>query len=137
LVGLSDRQINELPENIIGITRTENVQELGTLYIIWQMYLLIQPGLIIFQLQIIESLACGTPVITYDTGGSPEAIDQNSGYVIKKGDIEGLLFAIESMMHKDSTILTNSCRKRAVELYNKTDRYSDYISLYNEVIEKI
>ncbi|PQG23593.1 glycosyl transferase, partial [Enterococcus faecium] len=47
----------------------------------------------------LEALACGTPVITFDTGGSPESIDPYSGIICKEKSVQGLNDAIEMVMN--------------------------------------
>ena len=79
IVGLSAEQAKNLPKGIRGIQRTQNVQELAQLYS--EADVLINPTYEDnFPTVNIEALACGTPVITYRTGGSPEAVrDEVSG----------------------------------------------------------
>lgn len=84
----------------------------------------------------IEALACGTPVITYNTGGSPEAIDNNTGYVVEKGDINGLTSKIKIVCNHGKSYYKSMCRSRAENLFNKEDRYNDYIELYKEILNK-
>lgn len=134
LVGLSKIQIDNLPSNIIGIERTENTEELVKLYASSDVY--INPTYSDnFPTTNIEALACGTPVITYDTGGSPEAIDINTGIVVPKGDIDGLNTAIETIINCDEKYTPNLCRVRAVKNFNKDDRFMDYFNLYKELLE--
>ena len=72
MVGLSADQAQNLPAGIRGIQRTQNVQELVRLYS--ESDVLINPTYAdTFPTVNLEALACGTPVITYRTGGSPEA----------------------------------------------------------------
>lgn len=73
IVGLTERQIKEMPQNIKGIKRTENQRELAALYTIADVFFnpTYEDN---FPTTNLEALACGTPVITYDTGGSPEEI---------------------------------------------------------------
>lgn len=63
----------------------------------------------------IESLACGTPIITFNTGGSPEIIDQNTGIVVEKGNINELIKAVNNI-EKTETIKRN-CQNRYKEKY--------------------
>lgn len=83
----------------------------------------------------IEALACGTPVVTYSTGGSPEAIDDKAGMVVKQGEITLLQTAVEYVAHHkpDYTI---ACRERAVRCFDKRDRFNDYVSLFERVVSK-
>ena len=82
----------------------------------------------------LEALACGTPVVTYQTGGSPEAIDKDTGRVVEKGDINGLCNAILYLESLPQEALSNACRKRAVRLFDQKDRFAEYISLYNSLL---
>lgn len=82
----------------------------------------------------IESLACGTPVVTYRTGGSPEILDEKTGYVVDKFDTNGLIegiLAIEKMSKKS---YFDFCRERAEHLYNYKQKFDEYIDLYKELI---
>lgn len=80
----------------------------------------------------LESLACGTPVITYKTGGSPEAIDEKTGIVVEQGDVNGLAEAI--MKLKASPLSAENCRKRAEEHFDKNKCFEKYIELYTHLI---
>jgi len=133
LVGLNKKQINELPQGIIGIRRTENVFELASLYNGASVF--VNPTYSdTFPTTNIESLSCGTPVATYKTGGSPEVMDEHTGRVVEKGDIIGLAETIKAISQKGKNHFELNCRKRAEKLYNKNDRYADYINLYKAVL---
>lgn len=132
LVGLSDNQISKLPAGITGIKRTNNVNELVDLYSAADLF--INPTLEDnFPTTNLEALACGTPVITYDTGGSPEAIDSKSGLVIdykNVGDLaKSIIYSIENKIFS-----SNDCRKRAVCFFDKDNAYKSYFSLYNNIL---
>ena len=132
MVGLTEKQIDTLPEGIIGFKRTQNVQELVRLYN--EADVLINPTYAdTFPTVNLESLACGTPVITYKTGGSAEAIDENTGLVIEQGNVDALVNAIIQM--KNHPLSSEACRKRAEEYFDKDKCFDAYIDLYNELIE--
>ena len=133
LVGLNKKQKESLPANIIGIERTESVHELAELYSIADVF--VNPTYSDnFPTTNIEALACGTPVITYKTGGSPEAVDEKTGVVVEQGNINQLKEAIE-LIAKNKGEYSENCRERAVNLYNKQDRFNDYIKLFNSLTE--
>lgn len=93
LIGLSKKQIKNLPVNIIGINRTENVQELVKWYSVANVFL--NPTLEDnYPTVNIEAVACGTPVVTYNTGGSPESAG-NERIVVEKGDLYAIISAIK------------------------------------------
>ncbi|MBV5338555.1 MAG: glycosyltransferase [Deltaproteobacteria bacterium] len=135
LVGLNKRQIERLPNNIVGLLKTENKQELVDLYSAADVF--INPTLEDnFPTTNIEALACGTPVITYNTGGSPEAISSQTGIVVEKSSIKGLLNAIEKIKISDAKQLENSCRERAIEKYSKDKQFLKYFELYLNLLNK-
>lgn len=133
MIGLNDREIKGLPKNIIGLKRTENVYELASWYSLAFVY--VNPtSQDNFPTTNIESLACGTPVITYKTGGSPESLDEHTGFVVNKGDIKGILEKIEYLSKLDYHITSRECRLRAEKLYDKNLRYLDYLKIFENII---
>jgi glycosyltransferase involved in cell wall biosynthesis len=131
LVGTNEQVDKELPKNILSIHRTQNQKELAEIYSAADVF--VNPTREeAFGLVNIEALACGTPVITYNTGGSPEVIDSQTGIVVEQGDIEGIVNAIMTI-HKNP-ISSVKCRERAVKYFNKDERFWDYIHLYEELI---
>lgn len=135
LVGLSKKQIASLPDGVVGVERTESVEELAALYAFSDIF--INPTYTDnFPTTNIEALASGTPVITYKTGGSPEAVDKKTGLIVEKGDVNSLMQAIEEVKTKGKAYYSQACVERAHNLYRKEDRYQDYIDLYNRMLAK-
>jgi glycosyltransferase involved in cell wall biosynthesis len=133
LVGLTRKQMEQLPDNILGIERTESVDELAEIYAASDVY--VNPTYEDnFPTTNLESLACGTPVITYKTGGSPEAIDDLTGIVVEQGNINKLVEAINQIKEKGKQYYTEACVERAHRLYRKEDRYREYIELYESLL---
>jgi len=133
LIGLRKSQIQLLPKNVIGIQRTESIAELANYYSMADVY--INPThKDNFPTTNIESLACGTPVITYNTGGSPEAIDSLTGKIVKKGDVKGLYKAVQEVFLHPQEYYAKVCRSRSEQIFNKEDRYLDYLRLYERLI---
>ena len=132
LVGLKPHQIKNLPDGILGLARTENINDLALLYAAADVF--VNPTYVDnFPTTNLEALACGTPVITYDTGGSPEAIDENTGIATKKGDINALKAAIDLILGKSKCNFIDPCRSRASRRFDKTQNYSEYLTLYKEI----
>jgi glycosyltransferase involved in cell wall biosynthesis len=134
LVGLSKKQIKSLPNNIIGIERTESIDELVQLYSNADVVLNISYEET-FGMTTVEGFACGTPGIVYNATASPELIDNSTGIVVEKGDINGLISAINQIKEKGKAFYTEACIKRAYQLYKKEDRYQEYINLYNKLLK--
>lgn len=133
LVGLSRSQIKSLDIDMTGICRTESTEELASLYSGAAIF--VNPTYLDnFPLVNIEALACGTPVITYKTGGSIEAIDQGTGQVVEKGNIKALYNSIMEIISKEEQYSTSQCCSRAFQKFSAEERFGDYISLYHERI---
>lgn len=129
LVGTDENIDKILPKNIISVHRTQNQEELASLYSKANVFL--NPTREDnFPTVNMESLACGTPVITFNTGGSPEMLDENSGRVIECDDIENLVKNIKDICEK-RIISKENCRKRAL-LYDMNDKFLEYVRLYQK-----
>lgn len=132
LVGLTEKQISELPNGIEGITRTDSIEQLVGLYNCAEVF--VNPTFEdTFPTTNLESLACGTPVITYNTGGAPETVDAKSGFVVDYGDINMLAKKIQ-VTCTITPFSSEYCRNRAVEFFDKTKNFQCYLSLYNSLL---
>ncbi len=131
LVGLSEKQIASLPKkyHIRGICRTENQSQLAELYSDATVF--VNPTYEdTFPTTNIESIACGTPVITYKTGGSPEIIDENTGFVVAPHDLNELRNCIDKIEYKEKGTFSIACRRRAENCFMNLDNFRKYIDLY-------
>lgn len=130
VVGVSEQQQKNLPESIIGIQRTDSSSELAEYYSLAEAF--VNPTYEDnFPTTNLEAISCGTPVVTYRTGGSPEAIDSSTGIVLEQGDFSSLLQSVKML---DKKTMSNACRQRAINLFDKTKCYQEYISLYESLL---
>ena len=131
LVGTNENVDKILPSNIISIHHTNNKKELCEIYSASDIF--VNPTREDnFPTVNIESIACGTPVITFDTGGSAEIIDSTSGITVKQNDINGIIDAIKDIC-ENNIIDKRNCLKRA-ELFDHNSKYREYIELYNDFL---
>ena len=134
LVGLTDAQIKSLPDNIIGIEKTNSIEELAQLYSMADVF--VNPTLEdTFPTTNLEALACGTPVITFQTGGSPETIDEKTGLVIEQENTGKLYEAISKIKNGKLKLDAQDCVDRARKHYNRSDKYQEYVDTYKQIIE--
>lgn len=131
LIGLTNKQIKSLPKNIIGISRTESQVQLAEYYTLADVFCNFTYS-DNFPTVNLEALACGTPVITYRTGGSPEAVDNKTGIVVEQGDLDGVVDSLKKM--RKYPLSSNGCRERAEKLYDKDSCFYKYIELYNSIL---
>lgn len=94
LVGITEEQKKALPANVMGITRTNSVKELAMIYSAADLYINLS-YCESFSMTNIEAQLCGTPIITYDSGGCVESAG-NAGIVVKRGDIYGIADAVRN-----------------------------------------
>ncbi len=127
LVGTDSLTDEKLPENIISIHRTQNQKELAEIYSAADIFA--NPTREeVFGLVNAEALACGTPVLTFNTGGSPEVIDENCGTVVPCDDIDALEKEIIRIV-ETKPYSQEDCVLRAKN-FDMNDKFKEYIELY-------
>jgi glycosyltransferase involved in cell wall biosynthesis len=133
LVGrMSEEQRAAFPAGVEFIERTENVAKLAALYA--QATAFVNPTWQDnYPTVNLEAIACGTPVVTYRTGGSVEAVTAGTGFVVEQGDVQGLLDRVRELAAEDRKAVTERCRAHALQHFSKQERYQDYIRLYESL----
>lgn len=130
LVGTNDEVDKKLPEGIISIHRTSNQKELAELYTAADVFF-IPTREDNFPTVNMESLACGTPVLTFNTGGSPEMVDEATGVVLMNEDIASVEQAVISMC-ESGKYSKEACTERAKQ-YDSGLKYNEYLSLFENI----
>lgn len=134
LVGTDSSIDKKLPSGIVSIHRTQNQKELAEVYSAADVFF--NPTREeVLGLVNLESLACGTPVVTFNTGGSPECIDDKTGIVVEANNIEATEKAIKDICEK------KKCNdEEYMVAYSKNfdmkKRFAEYIELYANVLEE-
>ena len=128
LVGTNDEIDKQLPKNIVSVHKTQNQQELAEIYTASNLFVNPTREEVLGMVNI-ESLACGTPVLTFRTGGSPEIPDKCSGYVVNCNDIDELEKQIVRIC-TEKPFTKQDCLKRA-KTFDAGQKFREYINLYN------
>ena len=129
IVGVNEKQKKELSENILAITRTNNVKELVEIYTAADVF--VNPTLEDnFPTTNLEALACGTFVVTFNTGGSVESIDCRTGKIVRKKNMKELVEAIISIYDTEKETVHLLCKERVDNLFNKEYKFKEYLKLY-------
>ena len=132
LVGTDENVDKQLPNNIISIHRTQNQKELAEIYTAADLF--VNPTREEnFPTVNIEALACGTPILTFKTGGSPEILDETCGCVVGKDDVEGLHGEI-NRIYTEKSFSKEACLARAAK-FDMNDKFEEYVDLYNDILE--
>jgi putative colanic acid biosynthesis glycosyltransferase len=130
MVGLSNEQMAKIPNGIIGITRTDSPTELAEFYTIADV-LVNTTYCDNYPTINLESMACGTPVITYRTGGSPESIDYRTGAIVEQGDIQDLIRKIRDICEVPNNYRT-ACIDKAKRQFDKGKCFANYLNIYSQ-----
>lgn len=131
LVGLTTRQAAAMPPTVKVLPRTESVNELAEIYASADAVLNLSYEES-FGLTTVEGLACGTPGVVYDATASPELVSADTGIVVRPGDIDGVVRAIDTVT-RDPHFTAEACRHRALSLFDAGDRMADYFALYRRL----
>lgn len=128
LAGLTKKQIRKMPENVIGIERTENREELAVLYSAAHIFL--NPSIEeSFSMVTVEAMACGAPVIALDTSAVKELVDEECGIIIDDNRPEAYLEAIVRIEKRN---LSRERIARKAERYSKERMVESVLRLYAE-----
>jgi len=131
LVGSIDFIGTTLPENIISIKKTYNQEELAKIYSIADVF--VNPTTDEnFPTVNMEAIACGCPVLTYDTGGSAEIIDEKSGSSVKMNDIDTLEKEIIRIC-QTKPYTSKDCLNRSKQ-FEMGKKFKEYVELYKSLL---
>ncbi len=131
LVGTNEKTDKLLPENIVSIHRTQNQKELAEIYTAADVF--INPTREEnYPTVNMEAIACGTPVITFRTGGSPEIIDETCGCVVEKDDIDAMEREIIRIC-EEKPYSEEACIKKA-KAFDENERFKEYLELYERTV---
>ena len=133
LVGTNAEIDALLPSSILSIHRMQNQQELAKVYSAADVF--VNPTREETQgLVNVESLACGTPVIAFRTGGCPECLNATCGCVVERDDINTLEEEIRRICNQ-KPYSKQACRSAAL-LFDKNKCFNKYCDLYEELYEE-
>lgn len=138
MVGCTQEILKQLPEGIVGISRTNNVDELAEIYSAVDI-LFNGSYQETFGLVTAEALSCGTPVIVYNATACSEIVTVETGYIAEpKNEEQVLKYIVE-----DSNLCvelrksrSQKCRDYALQHFDREKKYQEYIHLYKEVTNK-
>lgn len=119
-------------ENALCIPRTNTVKELCEIYSASDAFINLTKQ-DTFPTVNIEALACGLPVITYKTGGSPEILTEKTGIVVEKNNIEKMKEVLIELA-KNNSFKKEDCIEVASH-YSLDNMYEAYLKLYRNILE--
>jgi len=82
-----------------------------------------------FGLSVVESMACGTPVIAYRKGSMPEVVDEGvTGFLVE--DADEAVIAVDRAANLDRA----ACAQRARERFSRDRMVDDYLEIYRKIV---
>lgn len=134
LVGGNEDVDKQLPANVISIHRTSDQQELAKVYSVADLF--INPTREDnYPTVNMEALACGTPVLTFRTGGSPEIPDDTCGAIVEKDDVNEMEKQIRRIC-EEKPFTEAACLRRAKE-FDMNTKFLEYVQLYENCSHSI
>ena len=127
LVGVDEKTAKRLPQNICCLPPVTDAASLAALYTAADVF--VNPTREeTLGLTNVEALACGTPVVTFRAGGSPECVDETCGLVVEREDVDGLVKAI-CRAASGAEFSSSACQARAAA-FDAKRQYQEYVKLY-------
>ncbi len=83
-----------------------------------------------FGLVAAESIACGTPVVCFDSTANPELVAGGCGIAVPAGDVGGMITAVRRVLRDGPDHYRDRCTRTARERFARHDRIGDYANLY-------
>ena len=134
VVGTTKRQSCYL--NNIGIATMDNIRNPSNMASIYKMSdIFVNPSLEeALSLVNMEAIACGTPVVTFASGGTPETVpNENVGAAVKRGDIDAMVSQIKKFAALDKLETAKICRQTALDNFDAKTAFRKYIDLYESL----
>lgn len=128
LVGVTPEQKLDLAKvGILGIERTNSSTELAEIYSASDVFvnLTYQDT---YPTVNLEARACGLPVITYKTGGSPESAGSDA-IVVNQGDLQGVVAALSHIRANNR----NYRQTTNIENFSSKKKFEEYVELYDQL----
>ena len=125
-----------LPDGIVGIERTDNLAELAAIYTTADIFI---NGSYeeTFGLVTAEAMACGTPVIVYNSTACPEIVKPGTGYVVPVGNVNEIkksIFHYKSLSNEEKMMMSRQCTDYVVNNFDKRNKYNEYVDLYDSIL---
>lgn len=126
LVGTDDEIDKNLSQKIISIHRTQNQKELAEIYSAADVFAM-PTREENYPTVNMEAIACGTPVVTFDTGGSPEMLNEKVDRVVPVDDVNEMMSEIKNIC----TGAGDKGRMNGLDRLSMKIKFRIYITLYN------
>ncbi len=133
LVGGMPQDI-EFPLNVVHIPETRNIKELARLYSRADVF-------VTFSLEetfgkvSAEALACGTPVVCFDSTASPEIVGEKGGRVVPAGNYAAVREAVKDILTQGKGTYSEECVQQTRQNFCYETNAQEYLKLFEELVQ--
>ncbi len=125
--------LQNIPENLFLAGSTSSVDELADYYSAADVFVTLSLEESFGKVSA-EALACGTPVVCFDSTANKELVGPGCGTVVAPGDMEGIKAAVESICKQNKDAFSHSCRNYAEANFSMKERLQDYLRVIETVV---
>lgn len=132
MIGVKEKSLN-CSSNVIYLAPIRDKKELAKYYSLADIFLITSQSET-FSLTCAESLACGTPIVGFDSGGPTEVAPEPFGYFVPYARIDDLVSLISrSQSGNLQNAKGDDCIKHAKSSFSNDRMCKDYLHLYEEM----
>ncbi|MGN0538234.1 MAG: glycosyltransferase [Candidatus Fimenecus sp.] len=123
----------KLPDNVLCVGRTNSQEELAEFYSLADVFVTFSYQETFGKVSA-EALACGTPVVCYNSTACPELVGENCGIVVEKNDKDGMLRAVNEIQKNGKAQYSAHCTAFARENFGREKLTQEFLSVYQNLL---
>ena len=125
----------DLPPNVISVPPTDSLEELAEYYSSADVFMQLSKEES-FGKVVAEAMACGTPVIAFDSTANSELVTEECGFLVPIADTLALKTAYKTVRKNGKEFYSEKCRQFAEENFDMTKQIEKYVEIYKRIICK-
>lgn len=122
----------QLPSNVITVPPTASADVLAEYYSMADIFVSLSLQETFGKVSA-EALACGTPIVCFDSTANKEMVGDGYGKAVAPNDINGIIDAVEKICQKDKQEYINRCRQFAATHFDKEKNIVSYLQLFEKL----
>ena len=122
----------ELPDNVLCVGKTSSQEELAAFYSLADVFVTFSYQETFGKVSA-EAIACGTPVVCYNSTACPELVGKNCGIVVEKTDENGIFEAVNEIQRNGKAQYSEQCVRFANENFSRQKLTREFIEIYEEL----
>lgn len=123
----------ELPDNVLCVGKTSSQEELAEFYSLADVFVTFSYQETFGKVSA-EAIACGTPVVCYNSTACPELVGKNCGIVVEKTDENGIFEAVNEIRRNGKAQYSEQCVRFANENFSRQKLTREFIEIYEELV---